>query len=282
MLSDHYHALQHVSLQEAQINLSRLDLSRDHRIRYVCQIIEAHAYKIFRDKPSALCNQLRSGIFPELFELLAREQRLKQIGCFCPDEDAGELRQGGFPALQDAINDWPVATLVAEVRHELQRICDRGGASTREPIYTGDWWSINLFDSTLPSGCPAASLFPKTLDLLLNTQAMKKSLKIVQAKPESTPPLIARLSCLGPRSRIEPHFGMNLWKTRVHLPIRVPDSKCFILAGYEQREWQEGAPIFLDDTYLHAVANESDAVRIVLIIDIIHPSANHTKVRGYE
>jgi hypothetical protein len=278
MLSDHYQALAHVTRYELKAKLQNPGWSNQQRVEYIARVIEARAYQIFRVNPEALCNRLQSDEFVDLFALLASEQRLDQIGCFCLEPEAAHLRKGAFPALEHAIADWPVAEIIEQARKELQRARLLGGAITREPIYTGDWRGINLFDSIIDSGCPAARLFPNTLKLLLSTEAMQRSLQIVSKDPKRLPSLIVRVSNIGPQTRIEPHFGVGLWKMRLHLPVHIPPDNCFILAGSEQRTWLPDQALFLDDTYLHAVVNGSNQSRIVLLIDIIHPDATEAQV----
>lgn len=281
MLSDHYQNLGHVSMLELEENLSTLASTRNRRIDYICRVIEARAYQVFKQAPKALCEELNSEYFSGLFSLLAREQQIDQVGCFCPDIEAAPLRQGGFPNIKEAIADWPVAELVEQARDELQQTGQRGGSSTREPIYTGGWWSINLFDSSIENQCPAEVLFPKTLELLRGTNIMKRSLRIVKKAQSESQRLIARLSCLGAQTRIEPHFGLNLWKTRLHIPIHIPSDNCFIIAGKEQRNWVENQILTLDDTYLHAVSNNSTETRIILLVDVINPCARLAQVHKY-
>jgi hypothetical protein len=280
MLTDHYKTLGSVSKHEIRSHLSQASLSKEQRVRYLCQVIEAKAYEIFASEPAKLCSRLQSDLFTELYESLANEQGLSQKGFYCPEPDAARLREGAFPSLQDYIKDWPISKITEQLEEEIRLARLVGGSTTREPIYTGQWWSVNLFDSSGQDRCPAAGLFPETLRLLLQAEEMQRSLDIVSTAPDKLPTLIARISWLGPHTRIEPHFGVNFWKTRLHLPIWIPKDNCFIVAGTEQRIWEKHQPLFLDDTYLHAVINWSQEPRIVLLIDIIHPKAAREEVRA--
>lgn len=277
MLNRHYTDLEQVSRQEVETVLQRGHLSHQQRRHYLCHVIEARAYHIFKQDPTALCEALTRNDLDHYIQLLAQEQDLAICGCLCPEAAAAPLRRGPFPDLYHAIADWPVEQMAKTVGAELKQARLRGGASTREPIYTGDWWSINLFDSSLEQPCPAARLFPETLKLLLQTEAMQRSLKLLQQGGHHKPALIARLSCIGPQSRIEPHFGVNLWKTRIHLPIQIPDRDCFITGYNEQQQWRPHHTLILDDTYLHAVVNASEEPRIVLLVDIIHPAIDNQR-----
>jgi aspartyl/asparaginyl beta-hydroxylase (cupin superfamily) len=92
----------------------------------------------------------------------------------------------------------------------------------------------------------------------------------------------AMFSVLDPHGHIQPHFGpMNL-RLRCMLPIIVPDG-CTITVGEQKRELHPGKCVFFDDSFQHESHNESDKPRIVLIIDIWHPSLTadeRTQVRA--
>lgn len=98
----------------------------------------------------------------------------------------------------------------------------------------------------------------------------------------------AFFSVLDPHQDITPHWGYYKGFLRYHLGVIVPgnnaDRSCWLrvngdLADNAKRDkdlvakgetyyWKEGEGIVFDDNYLHAAANESDAVRVVLWIDL--------------
>ena len=80
----------------------------------------------------------------------------------------------------------------------------------------------------------------------------------------------AMFSLLAPGARIPPHTGVANTRLIVHLPLVVPPS-CWFRVGAETREWRRGDAFVFDDTIEHEAANESDALRVVLIADIWHP-----------
>ena len=80
----------------------------------------------------------------------------------------------------------------------------------------------------------------------------------------------AMFSLLAPGARIPPHVGVANTRLVCHLPLIVPD-RCWFRVGAERREWRPGEPFVFDDTIEHEAANESDALRVVLIFDIWHP-----------
>jgi aspartyl/asparaginyl beta-hydroxylase (cupin superfamily) len=80
----------------------------------------------------------------------------------------------------------------------------------------------------------------------------------------------AMFSLLAPRTRIPPHTGVANTRLVCHLPLIVPEG-CWFRVGAETRPWVEGEPFVFDDTMEHEAANDSDALRVVLIFDIWHP-----------
>lgn len=80
----------------------------------------------------------------------------------------------------------------------------------------------------------------------------------------------AFFSILRGGSRIPPHTGVTNTRTIVHLPLVVPD-KCGFRVGGEIRPWREGEAFAFDDTIEHEAWNDSEDIRIVLILDVWNP-----------
>jgi aspartyl/asparaginyl beta-hydroxylase (cupin superfamily) len=51
----------------------------------------------------------------------------------------------------------------------------------------------------------------------------------------------------------------------------VPEGDCEIVVGGESRRWVEGEVLLFDDSFEHAVHNETDEARLILLIDLWHP-----------
>jgi beta-hydroxylase len=83
----------------------------------------------------------------------------------------------------------------------------------------------------------------------------------------------AFFSILLPGARLPPHRGP--WKgfMRYHLGLMVPHpaERCSIVVGGQRAHWEEGKSLLFDDTYEHAVANETDGTRVVLFLDVERP-----------
>jgi aspartyl/asparaginyl beta-hydroxylase (cupin superfamily) len=81
----------------------------------------------------------------------------------------------------------------------------------------------------------------------------------------------AMFSMLAPRTRIPPHTGVANTRLVCHLPLIVPPN-CGFRVGDTTLEWRVGAAFVFDDTIEHEAWNDSDELRVVLIIDLWQPS----------
>jgi len=81
----------------------------------------------------------------------------------------------------------------------------------------------------------------------------------------------AMFSALQPHTRIPPHTGVSNARLVVHLPLIVPRD-CGFRVGNETREWKPGEAWVFDDTLEHEAWNDSDQIRVILIVDIWAPS----------
>ena len=80
----------------------------------------------------------------------------------------------------------------------------------------------------------------------------------------------AMFSLLAPRTAIPPHVGVANFRLLCHLPLVLP-GKCWLRSGASTREWKMGEGFIFDDSIEHEAANESDALRVVMIFDTWHP-----------
>jgi aspartate beta-hydroxylase len=81
----------------------------------------------------------------------------------------------------------------------------------------------------------------------------------------------AMFSLLKPRTRIPPHTGVTNVRLVTHLPLIVPPG-CGFRVGNETRDWVPGRAFVFDDTIEHEAWNDSDQLRVVLIIDVWNPA----------
>ena len=77
-------------------------------------------------------------------------------------------------------------------------------------------------------------------------------------------------SILSPHTHIPPHSSVTNARLVVHLPLVAPDG-CRFRVGNETREWKYAKAWIFDDTIEHEAWNDSDEVRVILMIDIWNP-----------
>jgi aspartyl/asparaginyl beta-hydroxylase (cupin superfamily) len=81
----------------------------------------------------------------------------------------------------------------------------------------------------------------------------------------------AMFSLLAPRTRIPAHTGVANTRLVCHLPLIVPTG-CAFRVGDSVREWRVGEAFVFDDTIEHEAWNDSDELRVVLIVDLWPPA----------
>jgi ornithine lipid ester-linked acyl 2-hydroxylase len=83
----------------------------------------------------------------------------------------------------------------------------------------------------------------------------------------------ALFSILAPGARLPPHRGPWNGVLRYHLGLKVPKQadRCRIEVNGEKAYWQEGKSLVFDDTYEHAVWNDTTETRVVLFLDVVRP-----------
>jgi len=81
----------------------------------------------------------------------------------------------------------------------------------------------------------------------------------------------AMFSLLAPNTRIPAHTGVANTRLVCHLPLIVPPG-CGFRVGASIREWREGEAFVFDDTIEHEAWNDSDQLRVVLILDLWPPA----------
>lgn len=77
-------------------------------------------------------------------------------------------------------------------------------------------------------------------------------------------------SVLEPGSRIPPHTGITNARLIAHFPLIVPED-CGFRVGGETRSWEPGKALVFDDMTEHEAWNNSDRIRVVLIVDLWRP-----------
>jgi aspartate beta-hydroxylase len=80
----------------------------------------------------------------------------------------------------------------------------------------------------------------------------------------------AMFSALDAHTHIPPHTGSTNIRLLTHLPLILPGPARFRV-GNETRSWEMGQAWAFDDTIEHEAWNDSDQLRVILIIDIWNP-----------
>jgi aspartate beta-hydroxylase len=125
--------------------------------------------------------------------------------------------------------------------------------------HSRDWsaaflWEYGVRNEALCARCPATAA---ALSAVPQTEIAGKA-------------PTAFFSILRPRAHIPAHTGVTNTRSIVHLPLIVPEGARFRVGG-ETRVWREGEAFVFDDTIEHEAWNDSDAVRVVLILDVWNP-----------
>lgn len=136
---------------------------------------------------------------------------------------------------------------------ELERRNLRG--STRTPAWNGYYfWRHGERREDNCTRCPA-------------TAAVLEAVPLARVRGHAPEVLF---SVFTPGTHLLPHRGVTNTRIVVHLPLIVP-ADCALNVGGELHVWREGQVVAFDDTYEHEAWNRSDAVRIVLILDVWNP-----------
>jgi aspartate beta-hydroxylase len=90
------------------------------------------------------------------------------------------------------------------------------------------------------------------------------------------------VSRMRPSTHISAHRGPTNLRLRCHLGIEVPEGDCAIRVGQQTRRWAQGRCLVFDDHFEHEAWNHTAHDRIVLIVDLWHPSLSAEEVRLLE
>ena len=84
----------------------------------------------------------------------------------------------------------------------------------------------------------------------------------------------ALLSILHPHTRIKAHVGELNGMLRLHVPIIIPEGgKCGLKVGDRVLNWAEEDLIVFDHSVEHYAWNDSDEIRVILIVDFLRDTA---------
>ncbi len=166
-----------------------------------------------------------------------------------------------FEAASDAIRaemQSAAASTSAELVPYIQYSQDKPLAQWKDLNFNRDWTAIHLIDRGRKTA--NAQLCPQTMGLLDT---------VPQPWIDSCG-ANAMFSLLAPRTAIPPHVGVANFRLLCHLPLVLP-GQCWFRSGASRCEWEHGKAFVFDDSIEHEAANESDALRVVMIFDLWHP-----------
>ena len=84
--------------------------------------------------------------------------------------------------------------------------------------------------------------------------------------------LNAFFSIMEPGKSVPAHEGPSYHYLRYHLGLRIPENRPpSIRVKDETYTWKTGEGVLFDDSWNHEVINDSDDVRVVLIVDVLRP-----------
>jgi aspartyl/asparaginyl beta-hydroxylase (cupin superfamily) len=181
-------------------------------------------------------------------------------------EDYPELRalEAGYVDIRSEFEN------LLRFRAQITDMSALGGQYTARGIHTIRWKAFMLKSgSFIPENC---ALAPKTAALLRPLASVYN----------------AFFSILEPRQYVSPHWGYYKGFVRYHLGVVIPednaDKTCWLRVNVDRDDnarrdkalvergpkhyWRNGRGVIFDDTNLHDAANESDAVRVVLWLDV--------------
>lgn len=106
-------------------------------------------------------------------------------------------------------------------------------------------------------------------DLLENRKACPRSAEIIESIPGA---LTGFFSLLDPGRSIPAHNGPSLHYLRYHTAFIVPKERPpTIRIRDHYQTWKERESFLFDDSYNHEIYNDSDELRVVLIVDFLRP-----------
>jgi ornithine lipid ester-linked acyl 2-hydroxylase len=182
----------------------------------------------------------------------------KTIAPFSPVGNPPVFSNSQFPWTSLLEENWPA------IRKELDHILTFNDSlpnlqdiqSEQKVITTDNKWKTFFFYGFGQRSEQNCALCPNTAAVL-----------------EQIPGLLtAFFSILHPKKHIPAHKGLFKGIIRTHLGLRIPgNGECRMQLHDQTLHWEEGKAFVFDDTYRHEVWNDSDNIRVVLLIDTIRP-----------
>jgi aspartyl/asparaginyl beta-hydroxylase (cupin superfamily) len=181
---------------------------------------------------------------------------------------ASSSKVGNAPVLNPAIFPWTegVAARWEEIREEVARLLDREAGipplaeispDHRRIAPPGKWKSFFLYGYgyRLEENCRRC---PKTAEAVAHVPGLNS----------------AFFSILAPGAHIPRHRGVTKAILTAHLGLVIPRRReaCRMQVAEETVTWEEGRFLVFDDTFHHEVWNDTDEMRVILLIQFRRPT----------
>lgn len=164
-----------------------------------------------------------------------------------------------FPWIAAIEAEWEtIRAEMARATHDLDGVPPLAEISPdhRRIAPAGKWRSFFLYGYgyRLPANCAAC---PRTTALLATVPGLNSAL----------------FSILVPGTHIPAHTGVSKALLTCHVGLRVPvaTERCRMRVGNDYTHWTEGRALVFDDMYDHEVWNDTDEVRVILLIQFRRP-----------
>lgn len=160
-----------------------------------------------------------------------------------------------YPELKILQDNWKVIREEFEQLVAKQSLPNLQDISSPQSVITSDdkWktYILKVFGKMVDKNCEA---MPKTAALLRQVPGMEA----------------AMFSVIHGNKHVPPHRGGYCGLVRAHLGVKVPQpaEQCRIKVDGETVHWDDGSLFIIDDTCLHEAWNDSDEVRVVVLIDL--------------
>lgn len=165
------------------------------------------------------------------------------------------------------------AEALALLKIDAEQQCGVFSSHLSQALVAGDWSDVGLYYNGMRNEVNAKRA-PQTSALL------SSDVGGLRRDCTSCPLGSAYFSLLRPHTRLAAHCGPTNARLRAHLGLVVPDGDCEIVVGGEVRRWVEGKVLLFDDSFEHAVHNETDEPRLILLVDLWHPQLQADEERA--
>ena len=155
------------------------------------------------------------------------------------------------------------------LQRDLQALQDIQRAAQPGPYHKGEWTGIALY-----SMGGKQSVFPSAAgtDHYQETEELKRAPYMRQILSElACPKEVVRILFLPPGGHIKDHFDFHtsfqFGLLRLHIPIVTHPDVSFVIDG-QRMSWNAGELWYGDFSKIHSVKNDSQIVRVHLVIDV--------------